>query len=168
MMSIFKSKKKCEIDPSREPLSKSDWPDGIINLSNDNFDEFINKYPLSIIDFSAEWCGPCKAMYPVIRQLSKEYKGRVDMTLLLPKKTKLTATTTSGNILVRMKGAVNIDTDSGNLSVNTTGHIQAKTNSGTITAWIKGMICSQPMHMESDTGNISVMNEVFPLDSVRI
>jgi len=94
--------------------------------------------------------------HPATQKGEKGYEGRVDMTLLLPEQTDLTATTTSGNILVRMKGAVNIITDSGNLSVNTTGHIQAKTKSGTITAWIKGMIFSQSMRMESGTGNITV------------
>ena len=74
-MSIFKSKKKT--DPSREAPPENLWPNKIITLSVDNFDEFIDKYPISIVDFSAEWCGPCKAMYPIIRQLSKEYKGKV-------------------------------------------------------------------------------------------
>ena len=78
-MSIFKSSKikKWKPDSTRKPPSENDWPDSIVHLSNDNFDEFIDKYPLSIIDFWAEWCAPCKAMDPVIQQLSDEYKGKV-------------------------------------------------------------------------------------------
>lgn len=41
------------------------------------FEESVASGKPMMVDFGAEWCGPCKAMEPVIRELAKEYEGRI-------------------------------------------------------------------------------------------
>lgn len=58
-------------------LQNIEWPDHVISLDGKTFDEFIYRYPLSMVDFWAPWCGPCRVMLPRLRKLSKIYKGKV-------------------------------------------------------------------------------------------
>ncbi|MEM5871993.1 MAG: thioredoxin [Candidatus Aenigmatarchaeota archaeon] len=48
-----------------------------IQLSDSNLTEFLQKNKLVLIDFYADWCGPCQALSPIIEELEKEMKGKV-------------------------------------------------------------------------------------------
>jgi len=48
------------------------------NLTDANFDEkVIQSEKLAVVDFSAEWCGPCRTVSPIIHELAADYSDRI-------------------------------------------------------------------------------------------
>lgn len=50
-------------------------------LTDDDFEATIAK-GVSLIDFYADWCGPCRMLNPIIAELADEYKGRATIAKL--------------------------------------------------------------------------------------
>ena len=45
-------------------------------IDDSGFSSFIKEHKLAVIDFYADWCGPCQLMKPVLEQVSSELKGK--------------------------------------------------------------------------------------------
>ena len=48
-----------------------------LQITDSNFNEYASAGKLMVLDFWAEWCGPCRMVTPIIDELSNEYEGRV-------------------------------------------------------------------------------------------
>ena len=62
---------------SEESERQMSFPDRPVNLSVMTFKEFIQKYPLVVIDCWAPWCGPCRILSPIIDEIARDYVGKI-------------------------------------------------------------------------------------------
>jgi len=100
---------KQQSNPKKEP--------GVTDLNETNFDQTISAESPTLVDFWAEWCGPCKSMHPVFDSISKKYPNvkfarvNVDSNQNISMRFAVQSIPTfimfkSGQIIDRMVGAV--------------------------------------------------------------
>jgi thioredoxin 1 len=64
----------------------------VIEVSDANFEQVVLKADKPVVvDFSAEWCGPCKRLHPIIEKIAADYGGRAVVARLDVDNAQLTA-----------------------------------------------------------------------------
>lgn len=60
-----------------DDLGVSEYPSSPLQVTDDDFDQVIQRFPLVVVDCWAPWCGPCHMVAPVISELAGDYQGKI-------------------------------------------------------------------------------------------
>jgi len=109
--------KQRKLEEMLKQLNQPKVEPGIIDLNDSNFDKTISSENLTLVDFWAEWCGPCKSMHPIFERMSNKFPNvkfarvNVDNNQNISMKYAVQSIPTfimfkSGQIIDKMMGAV--------------------------------------------------------------
>jgi len=57
---------------AEELVKNMSYPNEPVKVTDEDFDEFVEKHDLALIDLWADWCAPCKRLEPILEELAEE------------------------------------------------------------------------------------------------
>ncbi|MEW5807283.1 MAG: thioredoxin [Acidobacteriota bacterium] len=64
----------------------------VLEITDENFEkEVINANGATLVEFSAEWCGPCKKLAPIVKEIASEMSGKLKVVYMDVEKARDTA-----------------------------------------------------------------------------
>ena len=72
-LAVLRQKRRKEL----EVKMTNDMRGKVVHVSELQFAQFIADHPAVVVDFWAEWCGPCQRIGPVMDELAAEFAGKV-------------------------------------------------------------------------------------------
>ena len=73
-LALLREKRRKELEVSMKHEKKRA---SVENVDETHFQQFISTNQYAVIDFWAEWCGPCRRIAPIMDELSMEFEGKV-------------------------------------------------------------------------------------------
>lgn len=74
---IREEKMKSLQESASESNPSGNWPSEPVPVMDTDFDDFISKYSVVVVDCWAPWCGPCRMVAPIVDELAREYQGKI-------------------------------------------------------------------------------------------
>ena len=73
-LALLREKRRKELE---ETMKHEKPVASVQNIDESHFQQFVKTHPFVVVDFWAEWCGPCRRIAPIMDELSMEFSGKV-------------------------------------------------------------------------------------------